>query len=51
VLKPELKQVRIGPADYRTRPDPEQRHDLVAIQIGPDPGQFLLLAKRPDPGL
>ena len=38
-------------ADERARRDAEQRHDLVAVQVGPDPGQFLLGLKLGDPPL
>jgi hypothetical protein len=35
--------MRVGPANLGSRRDAEQFHDLVAVQIGPDAGQFLLL--------
>jgi hypothetical protein len=37
VLDPQLEQVRVRAADQRTLRDPEQRHDLVAVKVGPDP--------------
>jgi len=49
VLHPQLEQVRVGPADQRSRRDAEQRHDLVAVQVRPDPGQLLLLFEPGDP--
>ena len=49
VLHPQLEQVRVGLADQRARRDPQQLHDLVAVQVGPDRGQLLLLGELDDP--
>ena len=38
----------VGAPDVAARGDPEDLHDLVAVQVGPDRGQFLLLGQALD---
>ncbi|CAG6393505.1 conserved hypothetical protein [Actinacidiphila cocklensis] len=49
VLQPQFQQVLVGLAHRRPRGDPEHRHDLVAVQVGPDRVQLLLLLELGDP--
>ena len=51
VLEPQLAQVSVGPADQRPRRYPQDGHDVVAVQVGPDRGQLLLGAQLGDPRL
>ncbi len=43
-LDAQLFQVRPGPADKRAGRDTKDRHDLVAVQVRPDPVQFFCAA-------
>ena len=45
---PQLEQEVVGPAHHRARGHAEDAHDLVAVELRPEPGQFLLLAELLD---
>src|SRR4249919_1649282 len=51
VVHPELEQERVRRPDLPARRDPEDLHDLLAVEVGPDRGQLLLLRQPRDPGL
>src|SRR5262249_47004060 len=48
LVDPQLEQEVPGPPDHRARPHAEHPHDLVAVELRPQPGQFLLLAELGD---
>nr|CEL15991.1 hypothetical protein [Kibdelosporangium sp. MJ126-NF4]CTQ93915.1 hypothetical protein [Kibdelosporangium sp. MJ126-NF4] len=50
-VEPEVLEELPRPADHRTRLEVEQPHDLVAVQVRPDPGQVLVGGDPGDPGL
>ena len=49
VLEAQLQQVLLGLADHRTGRHAEDRHDRVAVEVGPDRVELLLLAQPRDP--
>ena len=51
VVEPQLEQEAVGLADLAARRDPEDLHDLVAVEVGPDRRQLLLLGEPRDPRL
>src|SRR5207249_538785 len=51
LLHTELEQVRERLAHHPSRPDAEMGHDLVAVDVGPERVERLLLAQPDDPGL
>ncbi len=48
-LQPQLLEVGPGAPDHRARRHPEQRHDRVAVQVRPHPGQVLRRRDLGDP--
>ena len=46
-----LEEVRVGLADDPARADAEDLHDLVAVEVGPQGLQLLLLGEHGDAGL
>src|SRR4051812_21236407 len=49
VLHPQLEQVTVGLTDHRPGADPELGHDPVAVEVGPQSLQVLLLLEHRDP--
>jgi hypothetical protein len=47
-LDTQVEQESVGPADLRAGADAEDPHDLVAVQVGAEPGQLLLLGQHRD---
>jgi hypothetical protein len=47
-LDPQLEQVAVSSTDHGPRLDPEDGHDLVAVQIRPDALEILLLGQLSD---
>ena len=50
-VDPQLEQVPVGLADLAPGTDAEQLHDLVAVEVGADRVELLLLGELVDPGL
>jgi len=48
VLHAQFEQVPVGPANHPALRHAEDPHDLVAIEVGPDLRQFLLLTQHGD---
>ncbi len=51
MLDAQVQQVPERPPDRAARRHPQDAHDLVAVQVGPQAGQFFLLAEFLDPVL
>ena len=48
-VDPQLEEERVGLAHGRPRRDPQQRHDLAAVEVGTQPVELLLGDQALDP--